>query len=673
MLLILRRELRAHLHAAGFWALLALTQLLVAGLLFAQLDAYQAISPQLLASQSTLGVTDLVLVPTLNSLGLLLLVIVPVLDMQSLAEERRNGHLAVLLASPVSLTGLLLGKWLGNGLAGLAILAATLLVPLSLSAASAIDPARLSLATLGLLLAVLLAAAITLACSAFSRHPNAALAATLGGLVMLWLLDSLLPPGSGAYWLALNPHLQSLFAGTLQPRDPGYFLLLSIGALAIAGVRLSVDRDARRTGRWRLALSVFLLGACVVAAGPLLQRLTSALHDTRDARLSEAMLENLEALRGPLVITAYAPELPLMRAQIEKLVQPLQRHYRAVELRYVDPLKQPHQARELGIERHGELVLEGMGRRQHIRNPNRQALDAAVARIARRGSPWIVTLKGHGESQPDDLGSAGLGAFRDLLEQQGYRVIGIDPMGLARLPDNTALVLAAGSRAAYPETVGSLLRGYLENDGRLLWLHEGANSDLLQQLGGITTLPGRVFDPVQADNKNTPAGAVSLNDFSPRLLPRPPSRHAVLIGATALQPGSASDWQVVAMLRSGVAAWNETNHSQDAARRDPLHGEQQGPLGLAVALQRGESRLVAVGDSDFVTDAGLGIAGNRGFALGLVNWLTGNQLATSEPADDIVITWSPSSIALLAGVHLLVLPLTYLLTGLLIRYRREHG
>lgn len=671
MLLILRREFRAHLHATGFWVLLALTQLLVAGLLFAQLEAYQAISAELVAARSTLGVTDLVLVPTFNSLGVMLLLAVPLLGMHALAEERRSGHLAVLLASPVTLPRLLLGKWLGNALAALTILGAAVLVPLSLSGATGTDPARLLLATLGLVLLVLLAASVTLACSAFSRHPNAALAAAIGGLLLLWLLDSLLPPGSDGYWLALNPHLQTLFSGSLQASDIGYFLLLSLGALSLAGLRLSIDRRARLTGRWRLAFLICLLGAGLLSTGPLLQRLPWSLYEVGDARLSVALQQTLAALQGPLVITAYAPELPLLRAQIDKLVQPLKRHYPELELRYVDPLKQPQQARQLGIERHGELLIEGMGRRQQVRHPNRQSIEAALGRIARRGSPWVVTLKGHGESLPDDPGGAGLGAFREMLEAQGYQVIGIDPLGLARLPDNTGLVLVAGSRADYPRTVEKLLRDHLAGGGRLLWLHEGANSGLLQRLSGIQTLPGQVLDPALASDPDSPAGAVSVNDFSPRLLPRPPARHALLLGATALRPPETADWQVIATLRGSAAAWNETGPSLDKARRDPLRGERQGPLGLVIALQRGEARLVAAGDSDFITDAALGLGGNRGLVLGLVNWLTENRLATAESADDIAIGWGETPIALLAGLHLLVLPCAYLLTGLRMRHRRE--
>ena len=75
------RRLRAGL---SFWLLLALTQLIVAWLAFAQLEAFAEIAPQLKAGAATLGATDLVVMPTLNSLLLLLLLLCPLLAMGSL-------------------------------------------------------------------------------------------------------------------------------------------------------------------------------------------------------------------------------------------------------------------------------------------------------------------------------------------------------------------------------------------------------------------------------------------------------------------------------------------------------------------------------------------------------------------------------------------------------------
>lgn len=670
--LIALRELRAHLSGLGFWLMLALAQVTVALLLFAQLEVYRQISPQLLAGQSSLGVNDLVIVPSLNSLGVLLLLLVPLLGMRAFAEERRSGHLAVLLSTPLPSTRLLLGKWLGNGLSGLLIVLTTVLIPISLAAGMQVDFARLAIGTLALTMLVFLACALTLAFSVFSRHAGTALAATLGCILLLWLLDSLLPPDSSAYWLALNPHLQNLLGGTVLLRDLGYFVLLSGAALGIAAVRLASDREPRVTQRWRL-LSLLVLGiACLLAAGPLVERLQQRLLSAADRQIPQALEETLQALDGPVVITAYAADLPLLRARIAKTVQPLQLRYRDLELQYVDPQRQPQLARDLDIRENGEMVIEGMGRRQHVRRPDLQSLSLALGRIARHGEPWIVSLHGHGELQMNDRGGEGLSGLRGALEQQGYRIIELDPLTTAQLPENAAMVLVAAPRRSYPAHVVQLLDRYLHDDGRVLWLHEGTNNQALRQLSGVSTLPGRISEPLAARAALAP-GQVPLSEFPASLLPQPPRQHAVLDGVVALSPAQSPDWQKTALLQTSADAWNETASLDVSPRRDPLLGEQQGPLNLALALQRAEARMLVIGDASFATNAGLGVGGNRTLALGLVNWLTGNRLATAKPADDIDITWNEQTGALIALLHLLVLPALFLGIGVLIRWQRERA
>jgi ABC-type transport system involved in multi-copper enzyme maturation permease subunit len=669
---IAARELWSHLHNLGFWLLLALAQVVVGWLTFAQLDVYAQISPQLVAAQSGLGINDLVIAPSLNSLGLLLLVVVPLLGLHGLTEERRSGQLAVLLSTPLSGTALVLGKWLGTSAAALLILLAMLLIPTSLAFGMQVDFPRLAIATTGLLLLVLFSCALSLAFAAFSRHISAAATATLGTLLFLWLLDSLLSPSAAGYWLALNPHLQNILSGTLLLRDLGYFLLLGAGALGIAMLRVALERDARTTPHWRLLLFVTLSCACMLAAGTLSQRLDIRLASTQDTRIPQALEETLQALEGPVVITAYAPDIPLLRARIEKSLLPLQLRYRELELRYVDPQKQPHLAREQGIRHHGEMIIEGMGRRQHVRQPDLDSLAMALGRIARQGEPWVISLRGHGEASPDDRSPRGLSALRDVLERQGYRVIDLDPLSTTQIPRNTALLLVAGSRQDYPPHVTSMLQRYLQDDGRLLWLHEGANSAALQQLSGLATLPGRVVDPA-AHRAGLAQRQVPLGDFPDQLLAQPPGQYAVLDGAVALAPGQSPGWRKLALLHSSGDAWNETAPPEAPQRRDPLHGEQQGPLVLGAALQRDQGRLVVLGDSDFVRNAALGAGGNRALALGLVNWLTGNRLATARPADDIAIEWSPRSGSLAALLHVLFLPVLYLGVGLLLRWHRRRA
>ena len=666
--LIARRELRAHLHGFTFWLLLASAHGLLAWLLFAQLDAYQKISAQLIAAQSNLGINDLVIAPTMNSLGILLLLLTPLLSMHALAEEKRSGHLKVLLGSGLAPAHLVLGKWLGNTLAGLLILASGLLIPLTLILGSQLDWQRLAVNATSLLLLVMMASAIGVMFSAATRHAAAAFAASAGLLLSLWLLDSLVPPTTAGYWLALNPHLERASSGTLTIADMTYFGLLTAAPLLVAGVLLGQARAARHPGPVRIPLFIVLVAACTLSAGSLLQRFNNPILQAPGSHLSETLRQTLDALQGPVVVTAFAPELPLLRKRINKLIEPLQQHYPQLELKFVDPRKQPHLAQAQEIEHDGELVIEGLGRQQRVNSLSPAALERALTRLAHKGSPWVVALQGQGEADINNTAASGLSAFTALLEKQGYRVVGFNPLSSTQIPHNTAFVLVAAGRQDYAANSVQILQQYLDDGGRMLWLHEGDNGLALQKISGVQALPGTVVDPSSNRVGLASMRQLPLSRFPGELLPRVPQQYAVLNDAIALTANEA--WQSIATLQTGDQAWNETGSPDRHAQRNPLYGEQQGPLTVGVALQKAQARLVVMGDSDFVRNDQLGIGSNRALALGLVNWLTGNQLSTASPADDLAVNWSVTSAATAAAIHLFGLPLAYLLGGLLVRWRR---
>ncbi len=167
------RRLRAGMM---FWLVLAFGQLIVAWLAFAQLEAFAGIAPQLKAAGSQLGATDLVIMPTFNSLVLILLLCAPLLAMGSLAGETHSGRIAMWLSSPVSSSRIVLGKLIGLWLGMLPLLASTSLTLASLGLGIELDWPRFMLVTGGMLLFSLWLAGVPLFVSGLFDHPAAALA-----------------------------------------------------------------------------------------------------------------------------------------------------------------------------------------------------------------------------------------------------------------------------------------------------------------------------------------------------------------------------------------------------------------------------------------------------------------------------------------------------------------
>ena len=134
-----QRELRSLFLSPLAWAILAIVQLILAYLFLSQLQDFFLLQPQLAAIDKAPGVTELVIVPLYGSAAFIMMLVTPLLTMRLISEERRNKSLPLLMSAPVSMTEIILGKYLGMlGFAAIMIFMMTLM-PLSLYFAGTLD------------------------------------------------------------------------------------------------------------------------------------------------------------------------------------------------------------------------------------------------------------------------------------------------------------------------------------------------------------------------------------------------------------------------------------------------------------------------------------------------------------------------------------------------------
>ncbi len=244
---IATRELRSLFLSPLAWVLLAMMQLILAWLFLLQLEQFTQLQPRLAGLAGAPGVTDIVVVPLLDSAALISMLLLPMLTMRLLSEEYRNNTFTLLLASPLSLTRIVLGKYLA--LLGIlaSMLLLTALMPLSLLLGSALDLGKLAAGLLGLGLNLATFGAIGLFISSLTSKPAVAATATYGLLLFLWILNLAAGAGdSGSAlfgWLSPVTHLHQLLSGLVQSSDLLYFLLLIGASLLLTIHRL----ESRRT------------------------------------------------------------------------------------------------------------------------------------------------------------------------------------------------------------------------------------------------------------------------------------------------------------------------------------------------------------------------------------------------------------------------------------------
>jgi ABC-2 type transport system permease protein len=246
LLTIAGRELRSLFLSPLAWAILAVVQFIIAYLFLSAVDAYLMVQPRLAAIEGAPGVADLVIAPLFGNAAIILLLITPMITMRVLSEERRNRTISLLFSAPVSMTEIILGKYLGVLGFFLVLLAMIALMPLSLLAGTELDLGKLAAGLAGLTLLLAAFSAIGLFMSALTDQPTIAAISTFGLLLLLWIIDwagksEAQVSGLFAY-LSMLRHYETLLKGLIHSTDVAYYLLITILFLGLSIRRLDADR-----------------------------------------------------------------------------------------------------------------------------------------------------------------------------------------------------------------------------------------------------------------------------------------------------------------------------------------------------------------------------------------------------------------------------------------------
>jgi ABC-type transport system involved in multi-copper enzyme maturation permease subunit/ABC-type uncharacterized transport system involved in gliding motility auxiliary subunit len=685
---IARHELKRLLTSPISWLILATLQLLLSWQFLVALDQFNGLT----SAQQQLGITSLLCLRLFGLASILSLFSIPLLTTRLISEEFHNGSFTLLRSSPLSANTIIGGKYLAlmGYLLILSLLPALLIM--SITAGTEIDWGLLLTALLGMLLLNAGFAAVGLLFSTLSRHPSVA---TLGSYGLLLLL-SLAGDAGGTFgwqelleWFTWSSHLMMFQIGQIRSIDLIYFFMMIGLPLLLATHHLG------SVGNWRYSLKSrfnYLLF-------PLLLLLTTALivglsgkykfqwDNTATAKnsLSQQSIQLLAQLKSPLTITSFAPDKPALRKQVSAFIDRYQQHSSTIELKFINPEREPALARELGIKQAGELRLTYEGRSEKLQQLNEETLSNAILRLLGRPEAWVLSLEGHGERALNGRANFDLGEFNKALLSSGVKSHNLNVATTGFIPDNTGVLIIAGPRIAL--TSGELLQidDYLTRGGNLLLLVDSGSEQVLKPILNrlqVELLPGTIVDANSRQlGLDNPAIAVvarypnhaSLNDFS--LLTLFPH-------AKAIQPLDTNAWHYQPLLTTERESWNETGPLQGEISRDAKLNEQSGPLTLAAALTRqhkseqGErqQRIIIMGGGDFLSNTFLANAGNQALGLRLINWLLADDRKLAIPSlkrADSELHLSQTAKGVIGLGSLIVFPLIFLGLALFIPWRRR--
>jgi ABC-2 type transport system permease protein len=242
------RELRSLFLSPLAWAVSAVFTFVMAWIFLSLVEAFLVVQGQLAALEEAPGVTEVVAVQLFDTAAIVLMLVTPLLTMRLVSEELRARTLTLLFSAPLSMTEIVLGKYLGAMGFFCVLLGLLAAMPLSLGLGTQLDYGLLASALLGLFLLTAGFVAAGLFLSTLTAQPTVAAVTTLGLLLLLWVID-----WAGSLhgetetllgYLSLSRHHRALLEGAFNSKDVVYYLLFGTTFLVLSIRRL----DAYRLG-----------------------------------------------------------------------------------------------------------------------------------------------------------------------------------------------------------------------------------------------------------------------------------------------------------------------------------------------------------------------------------------------------------------------------------------
>lgn len=425
-----------------------------------------------------------------------------------------------------------------------------------------------------------------------------------------------------------------------------------------------------------IAAAALALGFGVDAAAGATRR-SLDLTAERSLSLTDQTEEIVGAVDSPTEITVFLPSQDPERAPAAALLLRYQRLNRRISFRVLDPGRAAGEIRRLGVDPNlGAAAVQRGDDVELITTLTEQDVTGALARLARGRSATVCVATGHGEASVGDDSSGGLSEAAALLRDNGYEVRDLDLLTAPEVPAECDGLWLASPRSDLG-AAAEVVKRWLAAEGRLLvQLDPESAVDLGQVLRDhrLGFRRGIVLegDPEVVLPEDPSAPIVrAYSSASPIVRRLPPTffagLQAVLVGDS--DPGAGLNLNRLA--ETSELSYLETEPL--TSMFDPA-ADTPGPITVVASADRSRldgdqvrrSRVVAVGDIDFATNAGLAQAANSTLLVRAMDWLTlDDQLVvlSANIPKDRRLELTQSRITYARFVSLALLPGLFLLAG----------
>lgn len=473
----------------------------------------------------------------------------------------------------------------------------------------------------------------------------------------------------------------------------GLVVLAVWAVMIITGIR-GKRRMLQKIGRGTVSLfSVIIIGIILILLNLLSYGNSVRIDLTRTGKhsLCDETLKVLSALKNDVKFIGFFQEGSDVKVLFSDLMTEYEFRSKKISHEIIDPDKNPGIAKKYDVSSYNTVVVESDGKTKKLNSISEFAFTNGLIQIKTDKKKLICFMSGHGEKNilSGDSDKNGYSLIKKFLESKGYEVKTIDFFSEQVIPEDCSVLVIAGPVNDFEEKEIETLESFVQRGGSLTLLIDPDYSGRLISFAkkrGVVFADNIVANPPSGIFGNDPLVTIIKNygrhpavagfqDYTVFPLARPIGYNPEVAGEN-YNPDKGIFENI---LTTGNSSWIEKNYiipyrfdsSADSGGPVSIGGIYSGKKSSKGSLS---SKIIAIGDSDFVSNSFIGISGNSDIFVNCIRWVTDEEdmiIIPQKPREtsSVNITKSEGNMMFISSV--ISLPAIILLTGAVIFLKRR--
>lgn len=374
--------------------------------------------------------------------------------------------------------------------------------------------------------------------------------------------------------------------------------------------------------------------------------------------LSDQTIRIVRELKEPVTFTVFERQdrQEIHRDRLDEFTY----YSTQVRTEYVDPDREPGRATEAKLETLPTILVQYGGRTERVTSSNEQDLTNALIKAVTGQARKVYFTQGHGEKDLASSDRTGYSTIAEAMKRDNYTFESLVLITQKSVPDDATILVIAGPTTDFFPPEMEALKAYVDKGGKVLVLLDppakaGATQPLLTQFlrdwgiaaGDDVVLDASGMGRLLGTDASVPVVAQYPNHPITESLTGAMSAYPM---ARSMTPSEGGGLRNVAqpVLTTTPQSWAEADLASLSSKSGQIEfnadkGDRQGPITLAAAVSAAatvtppkpanaspdapdgpsppETRVVAVGDSDFASNYAVAVPGNSDFFMNSLNWL----------------------------------------------------